>query len=139
MTRVSRREFVRLGAAGAIAAPFVVDPAPVRAAPLTAQEIVDRFKKTLGAEWTTDTVDTFKAGDPSTVVTGVVTTSLATVDVMRRAVKAGANMVIAGGPTFYSRTDSAMPPAGRGQGASPPASDPVFTAKNELIKANNLV
>ena len=129
MNRLSRREFVRLGAAGAIAAPFVLDRAPTGAAALTAQEIVDRIRKSVGVEWKTATVDTFKAGDPSTLVTGIVTTSLATIDVMRRAVKAGANMVITGGPTFYSRADS----------ASPPSSDPVFAAKNELIKANNLV
>lgn len=128
MNRLSRREFVRLGAAGAVA-PFVVDPAPLGAAPLTAQQIVDRIKNAVGVEWTATTADTFKAGDPSTVVTGIVTTSLATIDVMRRAVKAGANMVITSGPTFYSRADS----------TAPPSSDPVFTAKNELIKTNNLV
>lgn len=144
MRRVSRREFVRIGATGAIAAPFVLDPAPVAAAPLTApavtaQEIVDRIRKALGVEWKAETVDTFKAGDPSTVVTGVVTASLATIDVMRRAVKTGANMIVTSGPTFYSRGDSRTPPAGRGGDTAPPAADPVFTAKNEFIKANNLV
>jgi len=140
MKRLSRREFVRLSTAGAVASPFVLDPAALGAAAPTAQEVVDRIRKSLGVSWKPDTVDTFKAGDPSTVVTGVVTTSLATIDVLRRAVKAGANMVITSGPTFYSRTDSPMPPAGRGRGAaaSPPA-DPVFVAKNEFIKTNNLV
>ena len=137
MNRLSRREFVRLGATGAIASPFVLDPAMVAAA-LTPQEIVDRIKSAVGVEWKADTVDTFKAGNPSTVVKGVVTTSLATIDVMRRAVKAGANMVITSGPTFYSRDDSATPSAGRGQGA-PPSSDAVFAAKNEFIKTNDLV
>jgi hypothetical protein len=67
-------------------------------------------------------------------VSGVVTTSLATLDVMRRAVKSGANLIVTSGPTFYSRTDSPAPPAGRGRGtAQPPStSDPVFTAKNEF-------
>jgi hypothetical protein len=83
------------------------------AAAVTAQEIVDRIKKSVGVEWKGATVDTFKAGDPSTAITGVVTTSLATIDVMRRAVKAGANMVITAGPTFYSRGDSATPAAAR--------------------------
>jgi putative NIF3 family GTP cyclohydrolase 1 type 2 len=140
MHRLSRREFVRLGTAGAAASPFVVDPAALGAAAPTAQDVVDRIRKTLGVPWKADTVDTFKGGDPSTVVKGIVTTSLATVDVMRRAVKAGANMVITSGPTFYSRADSPMPPAGRGRGAdaSPPA-DPVFAAKNGIIRTNNLV
>jgi putative NIF3 family GTP cyclohydrolase 1 type 2 len=129
MNRLSRREFVRLSTAGAIVSPFVRDPARMAAAaPPTAQEIVDRIKKSVGVEWKTATVDTFKAGDPSTIVTGIVTTSLATIEVMRRAVNAGANMVITSGPTFYSRADTAAP-----------TSDPVFNAKNDLIKANNLV
>ena len=140
MNRLSRREFVRLSTAGAVASPFLAAPAPLRAAAPTAQEVVDRIRKTLAVPWKADTVDTFKAGEPSTAVTGVVTTSLATIDVLRRAVKAGANMVITSGPTFYSRTDSPIPSAGRGRGAAAtPASDPVFAAKNEFIKTSNLV
>lgn len=135
MSSLSRREFVTLAAAGAAASPFVVG-----AAAPTAQEIVDRIKARLGVAWQATTVDTFKAGDPSTPVTGVVTTSLATLDVMRRAVKAGANMIVTSGPTFYSRSDSPTPPAGRGRGvpAAPPV-DPVFVAKNAFITANKLV
>jgi putative NIF3 family GTP cyclohydrolase 1 type 2 len=140
MTRVSRRAFVRLGAAGAVAAPLVLDPTRARAAAPTAQDVVDRIRKSLGVDWWADTVDTFKAGDPSAVVTGIVTTSLATIDVMRRAVKAGANMIVTSGPTFYSRADRPTPPAGRGRAAAAaPPPDPVFAAKNEFIKANNLV
>jgi putative NIF3 family GTP cyclohydrolase 1 type 2 len=140
MNRVSRREFVTLSAAGAVAAPFLLDSAPLGTAAPSAQEIVDLIKKHVGMEWKAATVDTFKAGDPSTVVTGIVTTSLATIDVMRQAVKAGANMVITSGPTFYSRADSPTPPAGRDREAAPlPYADPVFTAKSEFIKTNKLV
>ena len=141
MTRISRRDFVRLGAAGAVAVPLVVDSTHARAAARTAQDIVDRIRTSLGVDWRADTVDTFKAGDPSTVVTGIATTSLATIDVLRRAVNAGANMIITSGPTFYSRADRPTPPAGRGRGAAatPPPLDPVFAAKNEFIKTNNLV
>jgi putative NIF3 family GTP cyclohydrolase 1 type 2 len=141
MIRISRREFVRLGAAGTVAARLVLDPARARAATPTAQDIVDRIRQALGVASQADTIDTFKAGDPSTAVSGIVTTSLATIDVMRRAVKAGANMIITSGPTFYSRADRPAPPAGRGRGTAtaPPPPDPVFAAKNEFIKANNLV
>ena len=138
--RVSRREFVKMSAAGAAAATWVVRPAAIGAVTVTAQEIVDRVRKAVGGEWKTDTVDTFKAGEPTSPVTGVVTTSLATIDVMRRAVKAGANLIVTAGPTFYSRVDSPTPPAGRGRGATaPPTPDQVFTAKNEFIRANRLV
>jgi putative NIF3 family GTP cyclohydrolase 1 type 2 len=140
MTRLSRRAFVRLGAAGAAAAPWVLDPSAVGAATVTAQDIVERVQKALGVEWKAGTVDTFKAGDPSTPITGIATTSLATIEVMRRAVKAGANLIVTAGPTFYSRADTPASPAGRGRGgAAPPPSDAVFAAKSAFIKTNNLV
>ena len=89
-------------------------------AAVTAQEIVDRIKKSIGVDWSSDDVDTFKTGDPSTVVTGVVTTSMATLEVLQKAVQAGANFVITAAPTFYSRADLSTP-AGRGFGAGAPA------------------
>ena len=114
ISELSRREFVALTLGGAAAAPFVLPDFSLRAAgPITAQEIVDRVKKNIGVEWSTDDVDTFKAGDPSTVVTGVVTTSMATLDVLQKAVQAGANLVITAAPTFYSRADLSTP-GGRG-------------------------
>jgi putative NIF3 family GTP cyclohydrolase 1 type 2 len=139
MNPISRREFVTLAAVGAVAAPpavysrFVHPPAA-----LTAQEIVDRIRQKIGVEWKTDTVDTFKAGDPATAVKGIVTTSIATIDVLKQVVKAGANLVITCEPTFYSKTDAAEPASGR-RGGPPPPPDPVFTAKNEFIKNNGLV
>ena len=93
-----------------------------------------------GSAWastgTPNTVDAFKAGDPTTVVTGIVTTGLATIDVMRRAIQTGANLIITSGPTFYSRSDAATPTGRRG--AAPPPADPVFTAKQKFITENRL-
>jgi putative NIF3 family GTP cyclohydrolase 1 type 2 len=161
MNQVSRREFVTLAGIGAAAGPFALSHQPAHAvAGLTAQEIIERIKKNVGVEWKSETVDTFKAGDPSTVVQGIVTTSMATMDVLRQAVKIGANLVITCEPTFYAKADSATPPARRGgagnggRGGSgtvagganvaaetPPAPppDPVFAAKNAFIKTNNVV
>ena len=120
MTGISRRDFVALTAAGAVATPFILDGALARgAATVTAQEIVDRVKKNIGVDWGSDDVDTFKAGDPSTIVTGVVTTSMATLDVLQKAVQAGANLIITAAPTFYSKADLSAP-AGRGFGAGGP-------------------
>jgi len=129
MTRLSRREFVRLGTAGAAAAPWILDPAALGAATISALEAIGRIQKAAGVPWNAQTVDGFKVGDPSRPVTGIVTTSLATVDVMRRAVKAGANLIITAGPTFYSRADT----------PAPPAPDPVVAAKNEFVAANHLI
>ena len=118
MTRISRRDFVALTAAGAAATPLLIGDARARAsAGITAQEIVDRVKQHVGVEWTSDAVDTFKAGDPQTIVTGVVTTSMATLDVLRAAVQARANLVITAAPTFYSKADARMPEA-RGPGGA---------------------
>jgi putative NIF3 family GTP cyclohydrolase 1 type 2 len=134
MDRITRREFVALTAATAAATPFALSHA---AAAVTAQEIVDRIKKNVGVDWKAETVDAFKAGDPATAVTGIVTTALASLDVLERALKAGANLVITCEPTFYARADSPTPPAGRG--GAPPAPDAVFTAKHDFIKRNGLV
>ena len=117
MREISRRDFVTLTAAGAAATPFILEQRLTLAAgPVTAQQIVDRLKANIGPNWGADDVDTFKAGDPSTVVTGVVTTSMATLDVLQRAVQAKANFIITAAPTFYSRADSNTP-GGRGAGA----------------------
>jgi putative NIF3 family GTP cyclohydrolase 1 type 2 len=134
MKRISRREFVAVAVAGA------VTPRISRAhsiAEITAQEVVDRIKQNVGVQWKPNTVDTFKAGDPATVVKGIVTTSMATMDTLRQAVKSGANLVITCEPTFYSRSDNPSPPPGRG--GAPAAADPIYRAKNEFIRTNGLV
>jgi putative NIF3 family GTP cyclohydrolase 1 type 2 len=136
MSEMSRREFVAL-AAGAAAASL---PRPITGAALTAQDVVDRIKKNVGVEWKAETVDTFKAGDPTVAVKGIVTTALATLDVLGKAVKAGANLVITCEPTFYSRADSATPPPRRGADPTPAtAADPVFARKAEYILRHQLV
>ncbi len=72
---------------------------------VTAQQIIDRIQKHVGVKWTTPTVDTFKAGDPSEKVTGVAVTMMATLDVLKRASAEGKNLVITHEPTFYSHMD----------------------------------
>ena len=129
MPDISRRDFVALAAVGAVATPFATKDVFARpSAAVTAQEIVDRVKKNLGVDWSGDDVDTFKIGDPSTVVTGVVTTSMATLEVLQKAVQAGANFVITAAPTFYSKADLSTP-AARGLGAGPGAGRGQFPAR----------
>jgi putative NIF3 family GTP cyclohydrolase 1 type 2 len=75
----------------------------------TAREIIDRIKSNVGVPWRADTVDTIKAGDAETPVTGIATTMMATFDVLRRSAAEGKNLVITHEPTFYNhldRTDS---------------------------------
>ena len=72
----------------------------------TAREIVDRIKAQVGVPWREQTVDTIKAGDPETPVTGIATTVMATYDVLERAAASGHNLIITHEPTFYSHQDS---------------------------------
>jgi putative NIF3 family GTP cyclohydrolase 1 type 2 len=108
---------------------------------LTAEAVVRRIQKELGGEWPSTGPDGFKAGDPATVVRGIATTAMATVSVLKEAVKANANLVVTYEPTFYSRADGrapAEPSAGRGPGGFA-ADDPVMKAKREFIQKNGLV
>ena len=138
MNPISRREFVSLAALSAVVGPTAAysQPEPLQAV-VTASEIVERIKRRISVEWKQETVDTFKAGDPATVVKGIATSAMSTMDVLKQAVRAGANFIITAEPTFYSRGDAPSPPAGRG--AAPAAADPIFSAKNDFIKRNGLV
>jgi putative NIF3 family GTP cyclohydrolase 1 type 2 len=138
MNPLSRRQFAAL-AAGAVISPFAPEnlAAATQTNRITAQEVIDRIKKNIGVEWKSESIDTVKAGDSSTVVTGIVMTSMATLPVLREAVKARANVVISAQPTFYGRADVSTPPPPRGGGSAAP--DRVFAAKNEFIARNKLV
>lgn len=136
MSQLSRREFAALTAAAAVSRFAGIEKLSA-ASPITAQDVIDRIKKNIGVEWKPDSVDTFKAGAPSTIAAGIVTTSMATLQVLRQAVKARANIIISAQPAFYARADTPSPRPQRGGGTA--ATDRVFTVKNEFIARNNLV
>jgi putative NIF3 family GTP cyclohydrolase 1 type 2 len=121
----SRREFVVAGAAALIS----VGAARLPHFELTAQQVVDRIRGKVGVPWRDTTVDTFKAGDPNTVVTGIATTVMATLPVLRKAADAGRNVIVTYEPTFYNGNDE---PGLR-------ASDPVYLAKKAFIEERRLV
>jgi putative NIF3 family GTP cyclohydrolase 1 type 2 len=97
---------------------------------ISARQIVAEIQKQVGVEWTQDTVDTFKAGDPDTVVTGVAVTMMATMDVLQRASAQGLNFIITHEPTFYAHLDT---PEGV------PQDDPVWAEKRAFIAKHGLV
>ena len=138
MSYLSRRKFSTIAGAGTLIAPSAFAQRAIPHAAITASEIVDRIRGKVGVPWKTDTVDTFKAGDQATAVTGITITSMATMQVLKKSVAAGANMVITAEPTYFGKADNPDPPAGRGQtpGATP---DPVLAAKKDFILKNNLV
>jgi putative NIF3 family GTP cyclohydrolase 1 type 2 len=81
-------------------------------------------------EWQKETVDTFKAGNPNTAVTGIAVTMMATMDVLQRASAKGLNFVITHEPTFYAHLDT---PEGM------PESDPVWAEKRAFIERHGMV
>ena len=97
---------------------------------ITARQLVAEIQKQVGVEWQKDTVDTFKAGNPDTPVTGVAVTMMATMDVLQRASAKGLNFIITHEPTFYAHLDT---PEGV------PQDDPVWAEKRAFIEKHGLV
>jgi putative NIF3 family GTP cyclohydrolase 1 type 2 len=96
----------------------------------TAREVVAAIQEHVGVPWKTETVDTYKAGDPEARVTGVAVTMMATLDVLQRAAAKGQNLIITHEPTFYNHLDR---PNGMDEG------DAVWKEKREFIEKNGLV
>ena len=111
------------------AAAFGAGGAQAGASRPTARQIIERIQKNVGVSWRSETVDTFKAGNPDTPVTGVATTFMATLDVLQRAAASGKNLIITHEPTFYNHLDETA-----GFGA-----DPVLAAKQAFIEKHGLV
>ena len=96
----------------------------------TARQIVKMIQDNVGVPWQKDTVDTFKAGNPDTPVTGIAVTMMATMDVLERAAANHENFVITHEPTFYNHLD--VP-------EEMPQSDPVWAEKRAFIEKHNMV
>ncbi|HEY1923826.1 MAG TPA: Nif3-like dinuclear metal center hexameric protein [Candidatus Acidoferrum sp.] len=105
-------------------------PAHAQSTPPTARQIVKSIQDHIGIPWNIDTVDTFKAGNPDTPVTGIAVTMMATLDVLERAAANHENFVITHEPTFYSHLDV---PEGM------PENDPIWTEKRAFIEKHNMV
>ncbi|MGI9075249.1 MAG: Nif3-like dinuclear metal center hexameric protein [Bryobacteraceae bacterium] len=98
---------------------------------LTARDVVERIHKNVGVPWRTETVDTFKAGNPDSPVTGIAVTMMATLDVLERATASGKTLIITHEPTFYNHLDTTN--------NLKQQNDPVLAAKQEFIEKHGLV
>jgi putative NIF3 family GTP cyclohydrolase 1 type 2 len=128
--RISRRSLLHAGvwlAAGRSAAALSGEHS--QRAPLTAAAVIARIKERVGIPWRTETVDRIVAGAPTTAVTGIATTMMATLTVLQRAAAAGRNMVITHEPTFFSHQD----------GTDTLKQDPAFQFKDQFIREHELV
>ena len=114
----------------AVLATLLATPGLAQTGTPTARQIVKAIQDHVGVPWSADTVDTFKAGNPDTPVTGIAVTMMATMDVLERAAANHENFVITHEPTFYNHLDV---PEGM------PESDPVWTEKRAFIEKHNMV
>lgn len=95
----------------------------------TAGEVIKRIESSIGASLPAGTVDTIKEGDPNTPVTGIATTFLPTMAVLRKAVEHHQNLIISHEPTFYNHLDQ----------RTLFEHDPVYEEKLAFIRDHHLV
>lgn len=98
----------------------------------TAREVIARIQQHVGVPWQAETVDTFKAGNPDALVTGIAVTMMATMDVLERAAASGQNLIITHEPTFYNHLDKL-------DKLDEKEKDPVLAAKLAFIAKHDLV
>jgi putative NIF3 family GTP cyclohydrolase 1 type 2 len=97
---------------------------------MTAGDVVARIRKNLGVPWRESTYrDTFKAGGPDTVVTGIATTVFASFDMIQRAVAAGLNMIVPHEVTFWNDRDN----------VNIVSADPLYKEKADFLARHNVV
>lgn len=136
---LERRKFLKLGSASILGAGLTVNlvscstKAAVVQAPkkgITIQEAIDiimaqipAFKKGL------PTVDTIKIGDGTQEIKGIVTTFMATIEVIEKTIELGANFIITHEPTFYNHLDE----------TDWLQDDKVYQNKKQLLEKNNIV
>src|ERR1700686_2080198 len=116
----------------AMTVPFLSSGAIAQEKRPTAREVITQIQQRVGVPWQAETVDTFKAGNPDSPVTGVAVTMMATMDVLERASASGKNLIITHEPTFYNHLDKL-------DELEEKENDPVLAEKLAFIAKQNLV
>lgn len=121
---LNRRTFIANTAKAAL---ILSTPLSVFAkAPITVGGVMDLCMK--GVSVGSDTVDTLKAGNRDIVVTGIVTSMFATIEIIKKAIALNANFIIAHEPTFYNHQDNTQWLE----------KDDVYRYKADLLKQHNI-
>ncbi len=102
---------------------------PASESKLTVQQVIELILKEIPGAPFPQTVDTIKSGNGQQLVTGIVTTMFATIDVIKKTAALGANFIIAHEPTFYGHLDE----------TAWLESDPVYIYKKELLQKHGIV
>ena len=124
---ISRRRFCKLAGVSCLTAPAVLRGQ--RSRTLTAREVVARIRQNVGVPWHTPTADEFKVGDPDAPITGITTTFMSTLDVLKQSAAAGNNFIITHEPTFWSANDQ----------VASLREDRLYRVKLKFIEDNKLV
>ena len=128
----ARKNGIRSIVVATLNAALLVCGAHAQGKHLTARDVIARIQQQVGVPWQSDTVDTFKAGNPDSPVSGIAVTMMATLDVLQRAAAAGDNLIITHEPTFFDHLDISdqLPEKD---------TDPVLAAKRQFIAEHDLV
>jgi putative NIF3 family GTP cyclohydrolase 1 type 2 len=128
----ARKNGIRSIVVATLNAALLVCGAHAQGKHLTARDVIARIQQQVGVPWRSDTVDTFKAGNPDSPVSGIAVTMMATLDVLQRAAAAGDNLIITHEPTFFDHLDISdqLPEKDI---------DPVLAAKRQFIAEHGLV
>ncbi|MBC7400402.1 MAG: Nif3-like dinuclear metal center hexameric protein [Mucilaginibacter sp.] len=94
---------------------------------ITAQQVIDRIKAKCGTTWKDTTTDVFNTGSPDAVVTGIATSFTPSIEVLKKAVAAGKNMIITQQPAYYLETAAYL------------KNDQAYLYKSDYIAKNNLI
>jgi len=112
---LERRKFLRLGGVSLLGAGLSVNlvscttktvVVPQIKNAITIQSAIDIIMSQIpGVKKGMPTVDTIKIGDAAQEVKGIVTTFMATVEVIEKTIELGANFIVTHEPTFYNHLD----------------------------------
>jgi len=137
--KLERRRFLKLGGVSILGAGLTVNLVSCSTKttgvkqslkPTTVKEAIDIIMAQVpGVKKNLPTVDTIKIGDASQVVSGIVSTFMATVEVIEKTIELGANFIITHEPTFYNHLDQ----------TDWLEEDKLYQYKKELLEKNNIV
>jgi putative NIF3 family GTP cyclohydrolase 1 type 2 len=97
---------------------------------MTARDVVELIKKNGGVPFNERSYrDTFKLGNPDSTVSGIATTMMATIDMIKRAHAAGLNMVITHEDTFWNDRDD----------VKDLTENPLYKLKTEYVLKNDMI
>ena len=96
---------------------------------MTVRQMIDSILGELsGGAHIQSTCDIIASGDPNTEVTGIITTFMATVEVIRKSIELGANLIITHEPTWFNGNDQ----------TDWCEQDRVYLAKKKLLEDNKI-